>query len=641
MDAAGLLADLDEEQRLAVTTPSTLVAVIAAAGSGKTRVLTRRIVYRIAEGTADARHTLALTFTREAAGELRRRLRRSGLREPVEAGTFHSIALSVLRQRWVDTDRAVPSIVNDPERLLGEVAEGIALETLRAEHSWSAALGIGAAGYSTAARAAGRRSGTGHDRVAAALERYELLKRRRGVIDLDDLLTMLTADIETDREFAAVIRWRFRHLLVDEAQDLNPAQYRLLRAVLGESRDLFLVGDPTQAIYGFNGSDASVLADVDRHLPGVEVVRLPANHRCTPEVVTAGMHALRVTGQAAESVSARSDTGTVEFVVAADEQDEAARIADIVRGTDRGLVRNGHVAVLARTHHQLGAIRAALDRARVPLRRDALASGTPLAAAVRAAAVLRSASQLRAWAHDIIDLPPVTPGIPAEAAALADRKVAGVVLDFLRDQPLGDGAAFRSWVASTRPFAEPGDADGVELLTFHAAKGREWHTVIVTGVETGLVPHRSATTVDGRAEEARLLHVAFTRASDRLVVTRADRRRGYSRQVSPFVVGLEELTRADPPARAPASIVAIVSASMNIPVNHRLRRLEEWRESTARATAMLPAQICSDADLAAIAASPPSSASDLVAVTGFGPATAARHFGAIRAALDDADLVDA
>ena len=96
------------DQLAAVTTPSTLVAVIAGAGSGKTRVLTRRIAHRIAIGTADARHTLALTFTREAAGELRRRLRRAGVRDHVEAGTFHSVALGLLRQRWLDLDRRPP-----------------------------------------------------------------------------------------------------------------------------------------------------------------------------------------------------------------------------------------------------------------------------------------------------------------------------------------------------------------------------------------------------------------------------------------------------------------------------------------------------------------------------------------------------
>ena len=89
MDADALIADLDADQRAAVTTESRLVAVIAGAGSGKTRVLSRRIAYRIATETADARHTLALTFTREAAGEMRKRLHRLGLRDHVEAGTFH------------------------------------------------------------------------------------------------------------------------------------------------------------------------------------------------------------------------------------------------------------------------------------------------------------------------------------------------------------------------------------------------------------------------------------------------------------------------------------------------------------------------------------------------------------------------
>ena len=120
----------------------------------------------------------------------------------------------------------------------------------------------------------------------------------------------------------------------------------------------------------------------------------------------------------------------------------------------------------------------------------------------------------------------------------ADRRVAAAALDFLREQPDGDGSGFRSWIATTAVFAEPGSDVGVELLTFHAAKGREWHTVVVTGVETGLVPHRSATTLDAKAEEARLLHVAMTRAGDQLLVTYAERRRGYARKPSPFIVGL-------------------------------------------------------------------------------------------------------
>src|SRR6478736_611898 len=116
-----VLDDLVPDQLAAVTTPSTLVAVIAGAGSGKTRVLTRRIAHRIAIGSAEARHTLALTFTREAAGELRRRVRLAGVREHVEAGTFHAVALALLRQRWADLNRRPTTLVDERDRLLSAV----------------------------------------------------------------------------------------------------------------------------------------------------------------------------------------------------------------------------------------------------------------------------------------------------------------------------------------------------------------------------------------------------------------------------------------------------------------------------------------------------------------------------------------
>ena len=179
-------------------------------------------------------------------------------------------------------------------------------------------------------------------------------------------------------------------------------------------------------------------------------------------------------------------------------------------------------------------------------------------------------------------------------------------------------------------FAESGSDGGVELLTFHAAKGREWHTVVVTGVETGLVPHRSATTLDAKAEEARLLHVAMTRARDHLVVTYAERRRGYARKPSPFIAGL--------PTEAPP-VVAPPRRGDHRPdlVALRTDSLQSWRRTAARAAALLPAQICSDDDLSAIAAAPPSSADELSTLASFGPVTAAQVFEPIRAALEAAE----
>src|SRR6056297_1375569 len=148
VDADAVLADLDADQRAAVTSDSRLVAVVAGAGAGKTRVLTRRIAYRIATGDADARHTLALTFTREAAGELRRRLIRLGLRDHVEAGTFHLVMLRVLTQRWADTDRRAKTVVADRRRLLrdAQTADGFdggrpVMESANEEISWAMARG--------------------------------------------------------------------------------------------------------------------------------------------------------------------------------------------------------------------------------------------------------------------------------------------------------------------------------------------------------------------------------------------------------------------------------------------------------------------------------------------------------------------
>jgi DNA helicase-2/ATP-dependent DNA helicase PcrA len=622
VDVDALLADLDPEQRTAVTAPSTLVAVIAGAGSGKTRVLTRRVAYRIATATADAQHTLVLTFTREAAGELRRRLTRLGLREHVEAGTFHSVMLRVLRQRWEDRDKRPLTIVPDRDRFVAEVVgrDRRLVKQMLTESAWAGARGLDAGGYRTAARQSGRRPAGGIEATATVLADVTDLKRKRGVIDFDDVLVHVLRDMRRDEPFADALRWRFRHLLVDEAQDLNPVQHQLVDQLRRGTDDLFLVGDPEQAIYGFNGADPSLLVDVADRFPGVQIVRLPVNHRSTPQVVRAATHVLSASGTPSDSRSDRPDGQPVREAPTHDEHDEAQRVVDIVRAADPNVIRSGQLAVLARTHAQLQILEAALTARSIPVHRVSSASGSPLQMAVRAAAANTSASRLRAWAHDTLDGTSPEAGSPRTRAPAddrvddAERRVAAAALDFLRAQPLGDGATFRSWVATTNPFDDTTER-GVELLTFHAAKGREWHTVVVTGVETSLVPHRSATTQALRQEEARLLYVAMTRAADQLTITRAARRGGYAREPSPFIDGLP---LGDAPPAAP-------------PARTRHRRgdsigsaLRDWRESTARRARILPNQVCSDRDLAAIARHRPTSVDELESVTSLGPLTAAR-----------------
>ncbi len=143
------------------------------------------------------------------------------------------------------------------------------------------------------------------------------------MIDFDDVLAHTIRDLRRDNEFADAVRWRFRHLLVDEAQDLNPLQHALVDLLRSGRDDLFLVGDPAQAIYGFNGADPTLLVEVETQFPGIEIIRLPVNHRSTPQIVAAGVHVLDSSGQPGRLVSNRADGPPAALFVADDETDEA------------------------------------------------------------------------------------------------------------------------------------------------------------------------------------------------------------------------------------------------------------------------------------------------------------------------------
>ena len=153
MDAGALLAGLDDDQRRAVTTESQLVAVVAGAGSGKTRVLTRRVAYRVVNGTAEEQHTLVLTFTREAAGELRRRLPQLGVAGRVTAGTFHAVAHGMLQQRWRDLDQRPRAVSSDRTRAIAKLAPaGVDVQLLSDAVGWATARRMTPAAYEAAAR---------------------------------------------------------------------------------------------------------------------------------------------------------------------------------------------------------------------------------------------------------------------------------------------------------------------------------------------------------------------------------------------------------------------------------------------------------------------------------------------------------
>ena len=292
--AEALLAGLDPEQREVATALSGPVAVIAGAGTGKTRAITHRIAYGVATGAYNPTSVLAVTFTTRAAGELRGRLQQLGARG-VQARTFHSAALRQAQYFW-------------PRGLRRRAARGAGQPDVAGRRGRQPAAGPGR--HPQAARPGVRdRLGQGQQRqprglsaarrdattaawprsipetVARVFAGYEQAKQDRSRIDFEDILLCAAALLSEHAEVADTIRRTYRHLVVDEYQDVSPLQEALLTLWRGDRTDLCVVGDPAQTIHSFAGAQASFLTGFARRFPGATVVRLVRDYRSTPQVV--------------------------------------------------------------------------------------------------------------------------------------------------------------------------------------------------------------------------------------------------------------------------------------------------------------------------------------------------------------------
>jgi DNA helicase-2/ATP-dependent DNA helicase PcrA len=558
-----LLDDLDDEQRTAVTAPERVVAILAPAGSGKTRVLTRRIAYRVREGTATARHVLALTFTRKAAGELVDRIRTLVAADStITAGTFHAVALAQLRRRAADHGREPPQVLDRKARVLAPLlrergpAAAVAISDVAAEIEWAKARMIGPDEYARAADAAGRRLPRPAEALAELYARYEAEKRKRRVLDFDDVLRECVAAMAREPEFAAAQHWRFRHLFVDEFQDATPLQLALVRAWCTEVPDLCVVGDPAQAIYGFAGADARPLREFAQCFSGGMTVALTRNYRCTPEIVSLAETVLASAAGPRPAPQSARFAGEAPTVVAHDTSEaEAESIARACRGLFAAGVPWRDIAVLFRTNAQSARFEAAFTARGVPFRvgDDQRFATRPAVAAIldRLRELERTAAG-RPFAEYLADLATDT-DLEATDELRMHRDA---VLDLGREYVAVEGgaaaaaagsvASFAAWL-DTATRARAGE-DAVELCTFHRAKGLEWPVVFVTGLERGLVPIAWAKTRDALAEERRLLHVAFTRAEEQLHCSWARARtigaRRASREPSPWLGEIEMAARA-------------------------------------------------------------------------------------------------
>lgn len=641
MDGARLLAGLDVDQRRAVTATAQPLRILAGAGSGKTRVLTRRIAHRAVEGTADPRHVLALTFTRKAATEMAGRLGRLGLRDRPTVGTFHAVAWAQLRIHAGDARRPLPGLLRQKGRALAQLPgrSGVAVADLASEIEWARARDIAPAAYPLAARQEDRRVAAPYEQVAELMDEYAQAKARRGVMDFDDMLARCADLLESDPRFAAAQRYRFRHLFVDEFQDVNPLQHRLLRGWLGDRADLCVVGDPNQAIYRWNGADADFLVRFDAHHPGGESVELTRSYRSTPQILHLAQAAL-VGGRRAPLVAVRPPGDLPRMRGCADEAAEARAVAAEARVLHAPGHRWDEQAVLVRTNGQMAAFQTAFARARIPFRvhgDEPLAWRDDIRAALRSVADGDGDALARAKG-DLVDMAIEARFTRGERddATLALESLVRLSRELLAMEPAATIGDLRAWLATAMGLDGPGpEGDAVQLATFHAAKGLEWPVVHLAGLERGLVPIAHARTPEAQAEERRLLYVAITRARDVLRMTWAAERevlgQPVERTCSPFVAALEPaladliaLTRVDP-----AAGLARARSELTAPERTELQQLRDalrtWRAEVARAADVPPAVVLSDRVLADVARARPSDEAALAAVRGVGPSTLAAH----------------
>ena len=657
---ADLLGGLTPSQLEAVTTPGQPLCILAGAGSGKTRVLTRRIAWRIAEEQALPSHVLALTFTRRAADELSSRLAALGVRDHVAAGTFHAIAYAQLRRRWADAEQRPPALLDRKTRLLLRLLparrspSGPGPAELAGEIEWAQARMVSPAAYPAAVVAAGRKPPMPAADVASLYDRYQQEKRRQHMVDFDDLLLECARALETDVAFAATQRWRFRHLFVDEFQDVNPLQFRLLEAWRDGRDDLCVVGDPRQAIYSWNGADPRYLTGFVGRFPGATVVHLDDNHRSSPQVVAVANAVLD--GIGGHPLRAPGADGPLPTVTAHANDAEEAR--SVVRALRRrgGAGRWSDLAVLARTHAQLVVFEELLKAAGIPYRLRGASAFLDQPAVRYAVAALRR----RPGASLAASLPDLDVAA-SEAAEGGERGADLDVLarqarEFLALDPTGSVGGFVGWLTARMAREEPASrGQAVDLATVHAAKGLEWPVVFVVGFEQGLLPIGHATTPEARAEERRLLYVAVTRAERELHFSWAERRTfgagTMARSPSPWLAPIEDALRALDHATTPdkdgwRSCVAEGRAQLGSAAGgrraqrageradpHVLQALRSWRATTARASGVPAFVVFHDTTLAAVAEARPRDRPALLALPGMGPVKADRYGEALLAVV--------
>jgi len=637
------------------------LVVLAGAGTGKTRAITHRIAYACATGAHEPRRTLAVTFTTRAAGEMRSRLHGLGV-EGAAIRTFHAAALRQLRYFWPRlSGQEFPQLLASKARFVAEAAASCGLPTdqavvrdLASDIEWAKVHELSPSDLARDERAKTRQWSIDVADVARTYSAYDDLKARRGHLDFEDVLLVTVGALRSRPDIVDEVHRNYRWFTVDEYQDINPVQHRLLGLWRGDRQDVCVVGDVSQTIYSFTGASPEYLLNFRAEFADASQVELVNCYRSTPSIVAA---ANAVIAQAASPASlqlraVRSDDARKPTVQVYDDDVEeatavATQIAELIaKGTSAK-----DIAILFRVNAQSAELEAALTEKSVPIMMRGVERFFDRAEVREAVTRLRGAA--RAGEH---------PGLLGDEARsiLSAAGWTSALIGLADEHPELQLPEFITELDRRADAQHAPVADAVTLASLHSAKGLEWGTVFIVGCSDGLLPLQYAETDLAVEEERRLFYVGVTRAKDALHCSWSRSRQPggrASRKPSPFLeavgpgAGVQGSARGrvqlgsgrqraervrKGPARCRSCNKALVTAPErtlghchSCPVDHdeqTFEALRQWRLQLSRERAVPAYVVCTDATLMAIAEQQPQTLEELAEIPGIGPAKLA-EFG--------------
>ncbi len=577
-----LLSGLNPEQKKAVCHEQGPALILAGPGSGKTRALTSRIAFLIKERSIDPQHILAVTFTNKAAREMRLRLRTSC---PTDACrklavcTFHAWGLALLKEHHALTGRSAQfNIAGDKDR--HDILAGL-FPGERGEIKKLAALFTACKQDRKTVK---QINDTG---LAEKLEKYQSFLKEHDLFDLDDLLYHPVLLLSSYPELLEHYRQKAQWLLIDEYQDINHAQYRLIRLLAPDpDSNLYAIGDPHQAIYGFRGADVTFINRFKEDYPSAAVYSFRQSYRCPQTILQASHNVLCF--KSPSLLQGLEQGVKIKITSHASDKSEAESIARIIQQMMGGLsffaldskvssgIKDAEIqsfsdfVILCRLKTQMPVIEKALTDHGIPFQ----TAGGPALFAEKNIELLISLLRL-AYRKNNEFMKKKCAGLikdrkadPGKISALIRNKTVSQALDTLIKTclPADDfsqtlscnrlmeiSRIFGSDLEGFLELAELGtsadtympDTEQVGLMTLHAAKGLEFKCVFIAGCEQGLIPYSLFENQQAdREEEKRLLYVGMTRAEKYLFLSHAAKRflmgRIYSLKRSFFLDTIEQ-----------------------------------------------------------------------------------------------------